>query len=253
MMSLGMSRSVIIYLNHIRFHYNLSEAAAILFLVLPQVFSGLLAPIVAILCNKFQVKYILIIFILLGSSFGISATYFKSLSFASFVALLTLSGTFLGSLMIIAPVEVNKWFSPKDRVIANAIVFTGSSLGALWIGPLSAYLMKLYGFVNITKENLSVCDHNEMVKTETNNSDIQIETHNKFAWMESLLTLYIIQFVLCAFASLIFFKKIPDIKNYSKENQYNRPGFKVLTKIKLYKYYLAFITFYTLWRAGYLV
>merc|ERR1712173_178934 len=59
-------------------------------------------------------------------------------SWTSYITLITISGAFLGGVLVAAPIEVNKWFSSEQRSTANALVWTGSSVGALWIGPVFA-------------------------------------------------------------------------------------------------------------------
>lgn len=48
---------------------------------------------------------------------------------------LIIYGIFQCGLIVAAPIEVNKWFPPEQRSTANGLVFTGSCIGGLYIGP----------------------------------------------------------------------------------------------------------------------
>ena len=56
MMTLGVSRSTVVFLDDVKNHYNLSETQKVLFIVLPMCAGGLLSPIAAIICRKYSAK-----------------------------------------------------------------------------------------------------------------------------------------------------------------------------------------------------
>ena len=129
--------------------------------------------------------------------------------------MITISGALFGGILVAAPIEVNKWFSAEQRSTANALVWTGSSIGALWIGPVFAKISEI-----------------------TN-------------WNQSLLILGIMQTKVIILASL--FLKENSNKQLAIDNRVERVGFKVLWSFQLFKVYLMLQFCYVLWRAGYMV
>lgn len=77
MMTIGVSRSIVVFLDDIKLHYDLTEKQKALFIVLPNVAGGLSAPITAILCKKYSVRWITISCSLAGFFAFFYANYFE--------------------------------------------------------------------------------------------------------------------------------------------------------------------------------
>jgi len=225
MMTLGVSRSTVVFLDDVKNHYNLSETQKVLFIVLPMCAGGLLSPIAAIICRKYSAKLFCLTASIIGGFCFILANYAampeSSLNggfldcWACYITLITISGALFGGILVAAPIEVNKWFSAEQRSTANALVWTGSSIGALWIGPVFA----------------------------------KISEHTN--WNQSLLILGIMQTTVIILAAL--FLKENSNKQLAIDNRVERVGFKVLWNFQLFKVYLMLQFCYVLWRAGYMV
>ena len=75
MMTLGVSRSTVVFLDDVKNHYNLSETQKVLFIVLPMCAGGLLSPIAAIICRKYSAKLFCLTASILGGFCFILANY----------------------------------------------------------------------------------------------------------------------------------------------------------------------------------
>merc|ERR1711976_172374 len=105
-----------------------------------------------------------------------------------------------GGILVAAPIEVNKWFSSEQRSTANALVWTGSSVGALWIGPT---------FARISEAT---------------------------SWNYSLMILGVVQ-ALVILVAAGFLKESPN-PEFALQNQIERVGFGRLWGVTLFKVYL---------------
>jgi len=222
MLTLGISRSTTVLLSEVKASFNISEKASASYIAGPMIMGGLAAPLAAWLCTIYAVRKICIFGALSGFTLLFSSVYFD-LSFLPFILLTSVAGFFHGSVLVSAPVEVNKWFEPEQRPVANALVWTGSSLGALWVGPAITYVGYLSGSGNE-------------------------QSNWKFAVM-ALSTLQLIGIVLAS-----CFLKTADDDSLLEKNKFQKSSLLyLLQRFPRYKLYLLSQFGYTFWRSAYYV
>ena len=282
MMTLGYVRSSVIYLDLWKESYNISEFQTAAFLFFPLLLSGLTAPFAAILCSKYPIKYVMAGVTVIGSAANIIGPVFCYKSYYAFMSCLSTAGALYGNMLLIVPMEINTWFSPEQRVFATAIAFTGSSIGALWIGPLFTSLLDFgSGNGNLTAGqayytpdcqklqlesqaahnyfaslNSSGVDSEHVVTSISevlNGTDNQQNMESSYIWRDSYLYLSITQAAILTFSTILIFMPRPsNTINYCQENKAARPSFSRLIKFRLYKYFLLSQVCYVVWRSGYM-
>ena len=224
----------------------------VMFFVLPMIFGGLCAPFAAVLTKKFGARIICTLFSFLGTCAWLAGVYFgqntdsESLEklkiewetqdlgdciirgemepdvskcilvkkLWQFLTCITIAGLFHGGVLVNAPVEVNRWVESKERGFWNAVVWSGSSVGALWIAPTFKHLIDVF-------------DGN---------------------WMNSLLMLVSVQGFVLFMTSLVLIE--PPNDDLQKQNEVTKCSFKHLWKIPIFKAYLGTQMFYAVWRSG---
>jgi len=267
MVTLGIARSSVIYLTVFKEYFNLNETKTAAFIFTPLIFSGFLAPFVSILCSKVKVKFIIISFTIVASISQFSGILFFNQpdQFSLFLTLITISGALYGALLIVVPLEINNWFSPNNRVAATALAFTGSSVGALFIGPVFSKILGGDQDGNNFAQSCAVSSNstvalpvqNDLLVSDNLPANMTTNTNpdadNLPIWYHSFLYLSILQSTTLLIVTILFFLPIPkNTKNYSEKNQSYRPGFKVLLSYKMYIIFLISQFFYVAWRSGYL-
>lgn len=260
MLTLGFARSSVIYLSHFQNYYdNIDERKKVMFLVLPMVLSGLMAPFSAILCSQVRIKYVMLAYTILGFIFNFLAIqyFWRVDQMWWFLGLSTIGGSLFGNLMLVVPIEINTVFESSKRVMMTAIAFTGSSIGALWIGPVFSSFLD-----DLNQEGDPVCGNQtaSVSQVHTGLADLEHSLSNQTdlqpeypSWIQSYSYLVYTQFAVLMFSTALFFTPRPaNFIDHSESNKAYRPGFKHLYKYKLYGIYLIFNVFYITWRSGYL-
>lgn len=215
MFSLGVNRSIVVYLSNFQQTFALNEKKKVMFVVFPMICGGLFAPVAAKLCKKYTTRVVCVCCSLLGSISWFAAVFVGKLhNLGLFLTFVAFAGLFHGGVLVNAPIEVNRWVSPQSRAKWNAVVWAGSSFGALWIGPV------FKAFIPDVEDG----------------------------WFTSLGILVGLQAVMLLFTSWML--REPSEKENTNPEPNQKCSFKKLWKFRLFRIYLSLQIFYGLWRSG---
>jgi len=281
MATLGVMRSLVVFFQPFKEFYSLNYKQSASFVAVFMSAGGMAGFFINLLCKRFGVRPICVICSLMGTLGWLLATHYvvprynpddetRSLGYKSFIMFTGLAGLCHGGVLVNAPVEINRWFPRDRRAVANAIVWSGSSLGAIWIPPALEAIIEA---VDNSKED----EYAE-----------QGESARKVGWVHSMHWLAVVQgIILVATCALLKDPKRPflDQSNDGDDDSYDEevsekplmgnedspissnskiadlkgktgsggpvePTLKELNKYRLYKVYIAMQIFYGLWRSG---
>lgn len=297
MVTLGVARSLVIYLRDFQEYYQLNYKQAASFIAVFMSAGGLAGILIAILCKKFGARPICVLCSLLGTISWLVASLYvapkfkpgnpaRSLDYKVFILFTGIAGLCHGGVLVNAPVEINKWFPRSKRSVANAVVWAGSSFGAIWIPPTFKKIIQI-----VDQQAAATLPAAEALAPNQESSSSNVRNTG---WLDSLTYLAIIQGVIMVITCCLLreperpfldqsdqerppsemddsdVKMLPDSDESSPvssslsdgnekeiENHKNRkntstdePSLRQLNKYRIYKVYIIMQVFYGLWRAG---
>jgi len=265
MVTLGVARSIVIYLKEFQDWYNLSYSGSASFIAVYMSAGGLFSIIIAKLCKHFGARPICVICSLIGTlSWMIASGYVagKKVKYNTeaergtgqvpyiFISFVGLAGLCHGGVLVNAPVEVNRWFKEEKRGLVNAIVWSGSSFGQIIFGISFSALTQEIGWIDslfwltaiqgviMFATCLTLVDppKNFLKNRTTERSDLELLDNEK-AELSPEST-----------SNSENSNNSGNLNNSESESE--TVHFKQLNKYRLYKVYILSQVFYGLWRCG---
>ena len=242
MVTLGAARSLVIFFLPFREYYDLSYKGTASFIAVYMTMGGIAAMMIAKLCRKFGARPICVVCSLTGTAAWVMASSYvgprtqnQEGGHKYLLLALAVAGFCHGGVLVNAPVEVNRWWPKTKRSIVNAIVWSGSSFGAI------VYPICYNGFIKMIEEK----------RAESNDLDSSQD------WLKAMFYMTIIQGVIMFGTCLTlknpkydYAKEEANIANQGKSQEEQEVTFKGLFKFKLYKVYILAQVFYGFWRSG---
>lgn len=207
-------------------------------------------------------------------------------SFSIFIAFVGLAGLCHGGVLVNAPVEINRWWPKKKRGVVNAIVWSGSSVGGIWISPVGKRLIAYFDAKNSSD---LVAKANDTLAANPESGSFEEQQEPATGWIQAMYYFSIVQGVIMLATCLLLrnpkrqFDDLEDERaikispaasstsspakmesadteeeeenlnpasSSSVSSMEDRITLKNLNKYRLYKVYILTQIFYGLWRSG---